>query len=126
MPVYYRIQPAGLSLNHRSKASDDLVARGLHVFRYASDTLNTDVAHDAYGDEVVVLRAPHHWSNEDVEGVEVRGDRSVVLARGQSRAVTTSPRTSCGASAGRMTRLCWLRSPSLHGDDCVNCAHSNE
>lgn len=70
MPLYYRIQPAGLGLNHLSHASDGSQT-GLHVFQYGWETYCTDVHREMYGDEIVVIEAPEHEDHGDVEGVQI-------------------------------------------------------
>lgn len=78
--LYFRVQPAGLGLNHRSETSSGELADGLHVFVNPgeAESLSEGIG---YGDEVVVLKAPRHWSNGDAEGVEVNGAKASVLAR---------------------------------------------
>src|SRR5690606_21990695 len=74
VPLYYRIQPAGLGLNHLSEASDG-TATGLHVFQYGWETYSTDVHREMYGDEIVVIEAPEHEDHGDVEGVQIPAAR---------------------------------------------------
>jgi len=101
MNRYFRIQPAGLGLDHRSETSAfvtetvvdadscerevetlrSALADGLHVFATAEELLSTDVPAQSYGDEVVVLEAERHWANGDVEGVCVDGSKARVVAR---------------------------------------------
>jgi hypothetical protein len=81
MARYYRIQPAGLGLDHLSETSVDEPADGLHVFDSILQTFATDGPIEAYGDEVVVIEADRHWANGDVEGVCVDGARANVVAR---------------------------------------------
>lgn len=78
---YYRVQPAGLGLDHRSETSAGELADGLHVFLNATEAEQPDVSPEAYGDEVVVLEAEHHWANGDVEGVCVDGSTARIVAR---------------------------------------------
>lgn len=80
MPRYYRIQPAGLGLDHNSESSNGVV-HGVDVFEYPLDTLNTDASRESYGDEVVVIEAAEHWANGDVEGVRIDGRGATVVAR---------------------------------------------
>ncbi len=82
-----RIQPAGLSLRHRSETSNDSAATGLHVFRFLHQVRSPDTGTPGdYGDEVILLRAPRHWANGDVEGVCVKGSTAKVVARFPLRA----------------------------------------
>jgi len=81
MRIYYRIQPAGLEIaGHVSEPSEG-DATGLHVFSSPHETLQTDVAIEHYGDEIVVIEAPRHWPNGDVEGVEIDAASARVVAR---------------------------------------------
>lgn len=77
---YYRVQPAGLGLDHRSECSDESLSDGLHVFLNAveAESLSEGIG---YGDEVVIVEAQRHWSNGDVEGVCVDGVEARIVAR---------------------------------------------
>ncbi len=79
---YYRIQPRGLGLDHRSETSCGELADGLHVFLNAgeAESLSEGIP-AAYGDEVVILEADHDWENGDVEGVCIDGAKARVIAR---------------------------------------------
>jgi hypothetical protein len=81
MGEYYRIQPAGLGIKHRSETSTEELAEGLHVFEEPWQTLTTDVPARYYGDEVVVISAPGHRSTDDVEGVEIDHRTAKVIDR---------------------------------------------
>lgn len=80
MRHYYRVQPAGMGLDHRSETSNGEIADGLHVFLNAheAESLSEGIG---YGDEVVILEAERHWANGDVEGVCVDGAKATVVAR---------------------------------------------
>lgn len=77
---FFRVQPAGLGLDHRSETSSGEVADGLHVFHNANEaeSLSEGIG---YGDEVVVLEADNCWPNGDVEGVCVDGAHARIVAR---------------------------------------------
>ena len=78
---YYRIQPAGLGIDHRSETSDGSLSVGLHVFQYAGAVACIDGPLSYYGDEVVEIEAPGHWDNGDVEGVEIDPSEATILRR---------------------------------------------
>jgi hypothetical protein len=78
---YFRIQPAGLGLDHMSETSAGEIADGLHVFVNPGEVESPDAPPAAYGDEVVVLEAERHWANGDVEGVCVDGSKARIVAR---------------------------------------------
>lgn len=78
---YFRIQPAGLGIDHLSETSAEEPAEGLHVFLNASEVESPDVPPENYGDEVLVIEADHHWSNGDVEGVCIDGKRARIARR---------------------------------------------
>lgn len=78
---YYRIQPAGLGIRHRSETSVEELAEGLHVFDEPWETLRTDSSVDFYGDEVVVISAPGHRPTDDVEGVEIDFRKAKIVDR---------------------------------------------
>ena len=100
---YFRVQPAGLGLDHRSETSacemetvvDEelgeievptdrpVLADGLHVFLNANEaeSLNESPALRLDSPEVVVIEADHHWENEDVEGVCIDGSKARIVAR---------------------------------------------
>src|SRR5690606_8688415 len=78
---FFRIQPAGLELDHRSETSNGELADGLHVFELAHQVAAPDVPAENYGDEVVVLEADAWWPNGDVEGVCVDGSKARIVAR---------------------------------------------
>lgn len=78
--TYYRIQPAGLSLDHDSESSAG-EAHGLDVFESAFETTRTDCGYRAYGDEVVVIEGGASWANGDVEGVRIDGRAAKIVAR---------------------------------------------
>jgi hypothetical protein len=80
MARYYRIQPSGLSLAHRSEDSAG-ERLGLHVFEYAVDTFRLDGPVSFYGDEVIVIEANGHSANGDVEGVAIDGAAAQIVAR---------------------------------------------
>jgi hypothetical protein len=87
MRRYFRVQPPGLGLNHRSETSNDTLADGLHVFLHAHEAESLSEWGVPRGGtpseplEVVVLEADRHWPNGDVEGVCVDGARALVVAR---------------------------------------------
>lgn len=81
MPHYFRIQPSGLGLSHRSETSSGELDRGLHVFWLLHQVRRPDVPAEDYGNEVVILYAPRSWANGDVEGVSVDGSSARVVAR---------------------------------------------
>lgn len=79
---YFRIQPAGLDLNHLSETSSGDLADGLHVFWVLHQVLSPDTGNPGdYGEEVVILEADHQWPNNDVEGVCVDGATARLVAR---------------------------------------------
>jgi hypothetical protein len=100
---YFRIQPAGLGLDHRSETSLEevetdvdedgyeyqiptgrqVLADGLHVFANASEVESGGYESDAsrYGDEVVVIEAARDWPNGDAEGVCIDGSKATIVAR---------------------------------------------
>lgn len=78
---YYRLQPAGLGIDHRSEASDGERADGLHVLTSPTQLDCLDCPFEAYGDEVVVIEADRHWSHGDVEGVCIDGAVATIVAR---------------------------------------------
>lgn len=80
MTRYYRLQPAGLGLDHDSESSEGMRS-GLDVFRRPSETLHLDGMASAYGDEVVVIEGDASWSNGDVEGVRINGNTARIVAR---------------------------------------------
>jgi hypothetical protein len=80
--TYYRIQPAGLEISgHRSEDSEESGQPGVDVFLYAYQVCCPDVAPELYGDEVVVIEAPGHWSNGDVEGVRIDPRKAKIVRR---------------------------------------------
>lgn len=83
MATYYRIQPAGLGIDHRSECSDGSIADGLHVFITPHETLcdSRDWIRTAYGDEIVVIEAAEHYANGDAEGNEIDPVMAQVVAR---------------------------------------------
>ena len=78
---YFRIQPAGLGLDHLSETSSGELADGLHVFWMVHQVLRPDVPTKDYGNEIVVLEADYQWDNGDVEGVCIDGSAAKVVAR---------------------------------------------
>lgn len=79
---YFRIQPAGLGLDHRSETSNGELADGLHVFWYVHQALRPDGSSPKrYGNEIVIVEASREWPNDDVEGVCIDGKESRVVAR---------------------------------------------
>lgn len=80
MAIYYRIQPAGLGIDHASEDSAGDRA-SLHVLTSPSSVFNMDLEPEGYGDEVVVIEADRHWDNGDVEGVAIDGRRARVVGR---------------------------------------------
>lgn len=82
MPLYYRIQPAGLSIaGHRSETSAGNRPHGIDVFDSALGTLHADVGHSAYGDELIVIAGGPSWPNHDVEGVRIDPEEASIIAR---------------------------------------------
>jgi hypothetical protein len=80
--IYYRIQPKGMSIDHRSETSSGNTAKGLHVFLTAGETLNIDGPGQFYGDEVLIIRQPDgDYDNQDVEGVEIPVRGASVMRR---------------------------------------------
>lgn len=77
---FYRIQPAGLSLNHKSEDSSG-ESLHLHVFDSIEATLNCEGVPSEYGDEVVEIEADNSWDNGDVEGVAINGHKAVIVNR---------------------------------------------
>jgi hypothetical protein len=109
---YYRVQPSGLGLDHRSETSSGETADGLHVFLNAgeAESLSEGIG---YGDEVVVLEAERHWASGDVEGVCVDGAAAQIVARvphaefrasewesASAKDVPLSPEAAAALSAG--------------------------
>lgn len=69
--IWFRVQPKGLGLDHRSETSNGALAAGVHVFQ----TLEQAVAQEGRwcmtggGHEVIVIRGPKHLEDTgDVEG----------------------------------------------------------
>jgi hypothetical protein len=77
---YYRIQPAGLGLDHQSATSNG-TSGWLHVFQTPAHVFGTEGHPKDYGDEVVEIEAPKHRDNGDVEGVEVNPKASRISRR---------------------------------------------
>lgn len=80
MATFYRIQPAGLGLNHESEDSAG-ECNSLHVFDSMAATLNCEGRPTDYGDEVVEIEAPRSWENGDVEGVAINPATARIVAR---------------------------------------------
>lgn len=73
MNRYYRIQPKGLGVTHRSQTSNG-ESRGLHVVQTPEHLFGLEGKPRDYGGdapEVVEIESPWHRENGDVEGVEV-------------------------------------------------------
>lgn len=82
LPLFYRIQPAGLGLDHTSESADDALSDG-YVYAYASpeETFHVDSGTwGTYGAELVVFepagdpadtRFEYVYDPGDVEGVAV-------------------------------------------------------
>jgi hypothetical protein len=77
---FFRIQPAGLGISHLSEDSSGM-ATCLHVFNDAVSLWNLDVDISHYGDEIVIIEAPHYWDHGDVEGVAINPDAAMLVER---------------------------------------------
>lgn len=78
--LVYRIQPAGLDLNHQSEDSSG-ECNSLHVFDSASAAIHCEECPTVYGDEVVEIEVPRVWDNGDVEGVACDGSEARIVRR---------------------------------------------
>jgi len=85
MDTFYRVQPAGLGLDHHSASSRDIAedteTPGVDVFLSAWQVWNTDGFLADYGDEVIEIEAPKSWDNGDVEGVRVEPSQARITRR---------------------------------------------
>lgn len=80
MTRYFRIQPAGLGIDHKSEDSNgDRIS--LHVFNDPVSLWGLDVSFSSYGDEIVIIDGGDCWDNGDVEGVAIDGSAAHVVAR---------------------------------------------
>lgn len=78
--LVYRIQPAGLGLNHKSEDSNGDCLH-LHVFPSAYEAIHCEGHPADYGDEVVEIEVACTWDNGDVEGVACNGKNAVIVRR---------------------------------------------
>lgn len=76
----YRIQPAGMELNHLSEDSNG-DSLHLHVFDSAYAAIHCEECPTTYGDEVVEIEVDRAWDNGDVEGVACDGSKAVIVRR---------------------------------------------
>lgn len=90
MPLYYRIQPAGLGIKgHQSESSassqpdyEGEDPYGIDVFSSADQVMSSDSwsALDPT-DEVLVIEADEDWDNEDVEGCRIDPETATIVDR---------------------------------------------
>lgn len=68
--IWFRAQPAGLALDHRSECSDGSLADGVHVFQtLAQAVLQEGADQMGTGHELVVIKGPERLADTgDVEG----------------------------------------------------------
>jgi len=78
--LVYRIQPAGLGLNHNSEDSNGDCLH-LHVFDSAYAAIHCEECPTVYGDEVVEIEVDRVWDNGDVEGVACNGTNATIVRR---------------------------------------------
>lgn len=76
----FRIQPAGMDLNHQSEDSNGECLH-LHVFPSAYAAIHCEECPTCYGDEVVEIEVDRTWDNGDVEGVACNGANAVIVRR---------------------------------------------
>ena len=94
MGRYYRIQPAGLGVDHRSEATgDDAPSYGIDAFGSVEGLVGADgitfrssdreLLGSNYGDEVLVLECPDEetWDNQDFEGCRLDPEHVTIVAR---------------------------------------------
>lgn len=78
--IYFRIQPAGMTLEHLSEDSAGELS-SLHVFETPYETIHCAELPTVYGDEVVEIEAERHWENGDVEGVAINPSHAKIIRR---------------------------------------------
>ena len=78
--LVYRIQPCGLTLDHKSEDSAGQRLH-LHVFPSAESAINCEECPTVYGDEVVEIEVDRTWDNGDVEGSACDGSKAVIVRR---------------------------------------------
>ncbi len=78
--MVYRIQPAGLGVNHKSEDSNGDRLH-LHVFPSEYATIHCEGNPSDYGDEVVEIDVDDTWDNGDVEGVACDPANAVIVRR---------------------------------------------
>ena len=78
--LVYRIQPAGLGINHNSEDSNG-DSLHLHVFPSAYAAIHCEGNPSDYGDEVVEIEVDRTWDNGDVEGVACNSANAVIVRR---------------------------------------------
>lgn len=78
--LVYRIQPAGMGINHKSEDSNG-GCLSLHVFDSPQAAINCEGCPTVYGDEVVEIEVGRVWDNGDVEGVACDPAEAIIARR---------------------------------------------
>ena len=79
---WFRVQPAGLGLDHRSECSDGSLAAGVHVFQTLAQAVLQEGAWQMAGYELVVIEGPEILADtRDVEGWLLLAGEGRIISR---------------------------------------------
>lgn len=80
--IWFRVQPAGLGLEHRSECSDGSYSDGVHVHQTMAQAVTQEGRWQMNGFELIVIRGPILLADTcDVEGWILPPDSGEIIGR---------------------------------------------
>ncbi len=93
--IWFRVQPAGLGLDHLSECSDGSLADGVHVFQTLTQAVLQEGAWQMTDHELVVIQGPERLADTgDVEGWLLPTGHGEIIGRHDFSALVAECRES--------------------------------